>query len=159
MAELAAESTDIRVIEMPYRNGAHVVNHEYSQVETEGRPFILTINRPEVMNAISLAASHQDVIDATRARELVLVAEVVLEGEALVAAKKLAGRILRCAPLAIRATKQCVLGGLNHAGVPAAQQAQEEGAFPALQAMMLSEDVREGLNAFLEKRRPEGKGR
>jgi crotonobetainyl-CoA hydratase len=94
-----------------------------------------------------------------RVRDLGLVAEVVPEGEALPAAKKLAGRILRCAPLAIRATSQCVLGGLRHAGVPAASQSQEEGAFRALQAMMLSEDIREGLNAFPEKRRLEYKRR
>lgn len=99
-----------------------------------------------------------DAVGAERARELGLVAEIVPEGEALTGARKLAERILRCAPLAIQATKQCVLGGLNHAGVPAAQKAQEDGAFPALQTMMESQDIREGLNAFLEKRRPKWKG-
>ncbi|PLW69823.1 enoyl-CoA hydratase-related protein [Pseudohalioglobus lutimaris] len=99
-----------------------------------------------------------DAVDAERARALGLVTEVVPEGEALTAAKKLAARILRCAPLAVQATKQCVLGGLNHAGVPAAQKAQENGAFPALQTMMESQDISEGLNAFLEKRRPKWKG-
>ncbi len=99
-----------------------------------------------------------DTVGVKRARELGLVAEIVPEGEALAGAKKLAERILRCAPLAIQATKKCVLGGLNHAGVPAAQKAQEDGAFPALQTMMESQDIREGLNAFLEKRRPKWEG-
>lgn len=94
-----------------------------------------------------------------RVRELGLVAEVAPERETLPASKKLVGRVLRCAPLAIRATSQCVLGGLSHAGVPAASQSQEEAAFPALQAMMLSEDIREGLNAFPEKRKLEYKRR
>jgi crotonobetainyl-CoA hydratase len=99
-----------------------------------------------------------DAIDANRAQALGLVTEVVPQGQALEAAKKLAVRIQRCAPLAVRATKQCVVRGLDFAGVSAAQQAQEDGAFPALEVMMKSEDISEGLNAFLEKRRPEWKG-
>jgi hypothetical protein len=39
---------------MPNRNGAPVVSYEYIKVETEGHLiFVLTINRPELMNAIS----------------------------------------------------------------------------------------------------------
>ncbi len=86
-------------------------------------------------------------------------ARLVPQGEALQAAREMAVRIMRCAPLAVQATKQCVLEGLNYAGVPAAQQAQEDGVFERLDVMMQSEDIREGLNAFLEKRKPQWQGR
>ena len=107
------------------------------------------------MNLLLTAAT----IDANHARDLGLVVEVVPQGEVMAAARKVADRIMRCAPLAVQATKQVVLGGLNYAGVSAAQQAQEAGEFDALRRMMLSDDIREGLNAFLEKRRPEWRGR
>tara|TARA_R110000772_G_scaffold61283_1_gene138133 strand:+ start:126353 stop:127156 length:804 start_codon:yes stop_codon:yes gene_type:complete len=100
-----------------------------------------------------------DSLDAKRARELGLVTEVVPAEQVMAAARNMADKIMRCAPLAVRATKQCVLRGLDYAGVPAAQHAQEQGAFPALQTMLQSEDTREGLNAFLEKRRPNWQGR
>lgn len=98
-------------------------------------------------------------IDAERAKVLGLVTEVVPQPELRATALKLAERIMRCAPLAVQATKQCVLEGLNFAGVPAAQQAQEAGEFDRLDVMLKSDDIREGLNAFMEKRRPEWKGR
>ena len=98
-------------------------------------------------------------IDAGRAVELGLVARQVPQGEVMAAARKMAERIMRCAPLAVQATKQCVLEGLNYAGVPEAQQAQERGDFDRLDKMMRSEDIREGLNAFLEKRPPQWQGR
>jgi crotonobetainyl-CoA hydratase len=107
------------------------------------------------MNLLLTASS----IDAARAADLGLVAEVVSQGELMSAAHKLSHRIMRCAPLAVQATKQCVLGGLNYAGVPEAQAAQEAGEFECLEVMMKSEDIREGLNAFLEKRKPEWQGR
>ncbi len=35
------------------------MSYQYITTEREGRLFILTINRPDVMNAISPAASHE----------------------------------------------------------------------------------------------------
>lgn len=100
-----------------------------------------------------------DSFDANRAKALGLVTDVVSADEVLDTAIAMANRIMRCAPLAVRATKQCVLRGLDYAGVPEAQRAQEQGVFPAIKTMFESEDIQEGLNAFLEKRRPHWQAR
>ncbi len=98
-------------------------------------------------------------IDAQEALALGLVSQVVPVEDLMASARKTAERIMRCAPLAIQASKQCVMGGLDYAGVPAAQTAQEAGEFDRLDAMFKSDDIREGLNAFLAKRRPQWQGR
>lgn len=95
-----------------------------------------------------------DAIDAAKAMELGLVNEVVPQEDVMSAARRLADKILSCAPLSIQATKQCVMEGLNLGGADNALRAQEEGDFELLDKMMKSEDLREGLAAFMEKRKP-----
>lgn len=95
-----------------------------------------------------------DFIDAQRALELHLINDVVSPEDLMTTAKALAKKISHCAPLAIQATKQTVMEGLEYAGTDAAQDAQANGKFCRIDAMMKSDDIREGLNAFLEKRRP-----
>ncbi len=89
-----------------------------------------------------------DMIDAETAEEWGLVAEVVphqlLEFEARLLAKKLAEK----PPLAIAAAKRVVRAAAESS--LAAGLAAEAGLFSALLA---SEDAREGVKAFLEKRR------
>ena len=97
-------------------------------------------------------------IDAERARHLGLVTEVVPQSDVMAAARRIAERIMRCAPLAVQATKQCVLEGLNYAGVPAAQQAQEAGKFERLDVMLKSDDIREGLTPLWKSAGPSGRG-
>lgn len=58
--------------------------------------------------------------------------------------------IVKGAPLAIAATKQMMLSGLNHASLRDAFSA----AYPAFQRMLESEDAQEGTQAFLAKRDP-----
>ncbi|MEH6549888.1 MAG: hypothetical protein V7711_12820 [Pseudomonadales bacterium] len=71
----------------------------------------------------------------------------------------MANRILKCAPLAVQASKQCALDGLAYADVNEAMDAQAAGKFDRLEAMYQSEDIREGLKAFMEKRKPQWQGK
>ncbi len=97
-------------------------------------------------------------IDAKKALRLGLVNEVVPAGELMNVARDYARRILKCAPLAVQASKQCALRGLEYSSVREAMQAQNENQFDKLDVMMKSEDIREGLTAFMEKRKPVWKG-
>lgn len=59
------------------------------------------------------------------------------------------------APLALRATKQLMLDGLGKASLEAAFRA----SYPAYEAMLASDDAKEGPLAFSEKRKPNWRGR
>jgi len=93
-------------------------------------------------------------IDAREAERLGLVNEVVSKGEWLEQAMELAQRIARRPPIAVRLAKQAVLaadetglsGGLEH----------ERRLY---EMAMATEDRIEGMDAFLEKRSPEFRGR
>jgi E-phenylitaconyl-CoA hydratase len=95
-----------------------------------------------------------DRVDAQRAKEMGLVWKVVPHEELMAEARALAERLLKPAPLAIRATKEVAARG------------QE---MPFLQAIRFgetmrrvagaAEDAAEGRAAFREKRSPEWKGR
>lgn len=83
-----------------------------------------------------------------------IVNEVVPLAELMPTAHRWASEILECAPLSVRASKQCVMRGLGLTLDEALSQ-----RYPALQEMMQSEDVKEGPRAFAEKRKPNWKGK
>jgi E-phenylitaconyl-CoA hydratase len=93
-------------------------------------------------------------IDASEAERIGLVSRVValedLRGEALA----LASRIAENAPLAVRAAKAAVWRGL---GLPLEEGLRLEQLLA--EPVRQSEDAREGPRAFLEKRKPDFKGR
>jgi enoyl-CoA hydratase/carnithine racemase len=87
-------------------------------------------------------------------KALGFVNDIVPEGQAVAGAKRWAEMILECSPMSVRASKQAVYQGLEHAGVQAASGAK----YDAINAMVRSQDFVEGPRAFAEKRPPQWKG-
>ncbi len=83
-----------------------------------------------------------------------LVNEVVAAEHLLPAALAWADKILKCAPLSVRATKEAALRGLE---MPLSDAVRT--VFPGMETMRASEDFCEGPRAFAEKRRPRWQGK
>src|SRR5919112_369173 len=93
-------------------------------------------------------------ISAEVAREIGLVNRVVAEGEALNAARELAAEISANGPLAVRHAKAAANRTLDVDLVSGLEFEADQFAL-----LFATEDAREGMNAFGEKRKPEFEGR
>lgn len=95
-----------------------------------------------------------DEFGADRALQLGFVQEVVPAGRQVARAMELASEICRCAPLAVRATKEAALKFLEDAERAAVAQ------IPALEAKVFdTEDFQEGIASFVERRAASFNGR
>jgi len=89
-------------------------------------------------------------VDAARALQIGLADEVVARGQALARALELAEAVCRQSPSAVTACKRLIQGARS--GHPQQALVGEREAFVAL---FDTQDQREGVNAFLEKRAPQ----
>jgi len=92
-------------------------------------------------------------IDAARAREIGLISAVVEPDTLLLEAKKLARRVTKNGPLAVRLALESIYRGVDMAS---AEALDLESALFGLLAS--TEDMKEGMEAFLEKRTPGFRG-
>ncbi len=95
-----------------------------------------------------------EMYDAQQAKALGLVRDVFAPADLLPKVRAVAQTIAKRAPVAVRAAKRVLVGGVGTDLVTAL--ALERASFGSLFA---SEDVREGTKAFLEKREPRFQGR
>ncbi len=95
-----------------------------------------------------------DLIDGTEAHRIGLTEILADEGEHLAQARELAGRMARWSPVALGLVKES-LRAAAETSLTAGLELEKE----LFLAAFASEDGREGVRAFVEKRRPEFRGR
>jgi len=104
-------------------------------------------------NALELMYSGE-IIDAREAERIGLVSKVVPAAQLLSAAREMAAKLIRGAPLSAKGIKELTYGSLEW--IPDVHQVETGKRFRQLS---LSDDCQEGVRAFVEKRPPVWKGK
>jgi enoyl-CoA hydratase/carnithine racemase len=94
-----------------------------------------------------------EIIDAQEMLRIGLVSKVVPDAELMPAAREMAKKLTRGAPLAIQMAKQLMYKGLEQT-----VEAHQEAARYCFQLSCKTQDVQEGIVSFFEKRGPRWKG-
>lgn len=108
------------------------------------------IGRAAAMDAVLTG----EPIDARRAHDLGLVSRLVEPGEALDEAVRVAHAIVTAAPLAVRASRRAVLMATSEPDA-----VLRDATRAMLDDLLTTDDAREGLRAFAEKRAPQWQAR
>jgi enoyl-CoA hydratase/carnithine racemase len=144
-----ALSCDLRIAGEGARLGMTPARIGYLPTYWIFRKFVETIGPANTAEIMYLA----EPVDAERAREMGLVHKVVSDESLAAAASKWAGTIAGNAPLSVRAMKQMIARVISSAFEVEHKDLDELG-----NRVRGSQDAREGVRAFLEKRKPAWRG-
>jgi enoyl-CoA hydratase len=144
-----ALTCDLRIASEGARLGMTPARIGYLPTYWIFRKFVESVGPANTAEIMYLA----DPVDAARAREMGLVHKVVPDDSLLSAANKWAATIAGNAPLSVRAMKQMITRVISNAFEVEHHDLDELG-----NKVRTSQDAREGVRAFLEKRRPVWQG-
>jgi enoyl-CoA hydratase len=144
-----ALTCDLRIASASARLGMTPARIGYLPTYAIFRRFVETVGPAATAEIMYLA----DPLPADRAREIGLVHKVVADSELNDAASAWAAKIAGNAPLSVRAMKQSIARVISHAFEVDHKDLDELG-----NKVRSSNDAKEGVRAFLEKRKPIWKG-